>query len=86
MNNQFLKLGLFENKYLVLSLVAGIFIQTIVVIVPTFANVFKLVPLNLIQWIITLLISILPIPIMELQKKVDGSKIGRVIYMEKENA
>lgn len=71
MNNQFLKHGLFENKYLILSLIAGIFIQTIVVVVPAFAVCFKLVPLSVIQWAITLGISILPIPIMELQKKTE---------------
>lgn len=86
MNNQFLKHGLFENKYIILSLIGGIFIQTIVVIVPMFASIFKLVPLDLTQWIITLGISILPIPIMELQKKFDTNKIERVIYIEKENA
>lgn len=75
MNNQYLNHGLFENKYLILSLVAGIFIQTIVVIVPVFAVCFKLVPLNALQWGITLGISILPIPIMELQKKVESKKI-----------
>jgi Cation transporting ATPase, C-terminus. len=85
-NNQFLKHGLFENKYIILSLIGGIFIQTIVVIVPMFASIFKLVPLDLTQWIITLGISILPIPIMELQKKFDTNKIERVIYIEKENA
>lgn len=75
MNNQFSNLGLFENKYLIISLVVGVFIQTIVVIVPGLANIFKLVPLNFIQWITTLIISILPIPIMELQKKVDGNRV-----------
>ena len=63
--------GLFENRYLVGSFILGIFIQTIVVLVPTFANVFEVVPLNFIQWIITIAISILPIPIIELQKKLD---------------
>ena len=63
--------GLFENKYLVGSFILGIFIQTIVVIVPAFANVFEVVPLSLTQWIITIAISILPIPVIELQKKID---------------
>ena len=74
------KSGLFENKYLILSFIIGVFIQTIVVIVPVFANIFKLVPLNLTQWIITLIISILPIPIMELQKKINEIKFGKVIH------
>ena len=63
--------GLFENKYLVGSFVLGIFIQAIVVVVPTFAKVFEVVPLNLTQWIITVAISVLPVPVIELQKKLD---------------
>lgn len=63
--------GLFENKYLVGSFVLGIFIQAIVVVVSTFAKVFEVVPLNLTQWIITVAISILPVPVIELQKKLD---------------
>ena len=63
--------GLFENKYLVGSFVLGIFIQAIVVVVPTFAKVFEVAPLNLTQWIITVAISILPVPVIELQKKLD---------------
>ena len=62
------KVGILENKFLIGSFILGFFVQTIVVIVPTFAEVFKLVPLNKIQWFITIIISILPIPIMELQK------------------
>ena len=64
--------GLFENKYLVGSFVLGIFIQAIVVVIPAFAKVFEVVPLNLTQWIITVAISILPVPVIELQKKFDA--------------
>lgn len=64
--------GLFENKYLVGSFVLGIFVQAIVVVVPAFAKVFEVVPLSLTQWIITIAISILPIPVIELQKKIDS--------------
>ena len=68
--------GIFENKYLVGSFVLGIFIQAIVVVVPTFANVFEVVPLDLTQWIITVAISILPVPVIELQKKLDFKNKG----------
>ena len=64
--------GLFENKYLVGSFVLGIFIQAIVVVIPAFANIFEVVHLNLTQWIITVAISILPVPVIELQKKLDA--------------
>lgn len=70
--------GIFENKYLLGSFILGILIQGIVVVIPAFANVFEVVPLNITQWIITISISILPIPVIELQKKIDfGSKLGK---------
>ena len=79
------KVGIFENKFLIGSFILGVFIQTIVVLVPTFANVFDLVSLNITQWLIVGIISILPIPIMESQKKINEVKFGKVIYREKEN-
>ena len=66
-------IGILENKYLIGSFILGVIIQTIVVIIEPLADIFKLSQLNITQWIITILISILPIPIMELQKKIDKS-------------
>ena len=63
--------GLFENKYLVGSFFAGGFLQIIVVIIPYLANIFSLVPLDLQQWFYCVIISICPIIIMELQKRLD---------------
>ena len=74
------KVGILENKFLIGSFILGVFIQVIVVIVPTFANIFSLVPLTSTQWIIVTVISILPIPIMELQKKVNEIKFGKVLF------
>ena len=62
------KTGLFENKFLVGSFVLGILVQVIVVLIPQLAEIFKLVPLTGLQCGITLVISILPVPIMEIQK------------------
>ena len=76
------KSGLFKNKYLIGSFILGIFIQIIVAIIPNLANIFNLVPLNLTQWIITLIISFMPIPVVELQKKFNEFKFGKVINME----
>ena len=77
------KVGNFENKFLIGSFILGLFVQTIVVVIPTFAEVFKLVPLNQAQWLITLCIAILPIPIVEIQKKVNEWKFGKVVYNTK---
>ena len=74
------KVGILENKFLIGSFILGVLVQTIVVIIPTFANIFDLVPLNNTQWLIVGIISILPIPIMELQKKVNEMKIQNIIY------
>lgn len=54
--------------------------QTVVVIIPSIANVFKLVPLNKIQWMYTAGISILPLVIVEIQKKFNEIKFGKIIY------
>lgn len=74
------KVGIFENKYLIGAFVLGTLLQVSVVMIPTFAGIFKLVPLNETQWIYTLGISILPIIIMEAQKKLNEIKFGKRIY------
>ena len=71
MNNQYLKYGVLENKYLLGAFILGAFMQIIVVIIPSFANVFKLVSLNQTQWLYTLGISVLPLIIVQLQKKLN---------------
>ena len=65
------KTGVFENKFLIGSFILGSFVQVIVVLIPQLAEIFKLVPLTGLQWCITLIISILPVPIMEVQKFFD---------------
>lgn len=74
------KIGVLENKYLVGALVLGVILQVIVVIVSPLAQIFSLVPLTGIQWLYTVLIAIAPIPIVEIQKAVNGYKFGRVVY------
>ena len=74
------KTGIMENKFLIGSFVLGILVQTIVVLIPQLAEIFKLVPLTSAQWIITLIISILPIPIIEIQKFLDKrNSRGKII-------
>ena len=74
------KTGIFDNKYLIGSFILGTIIQAVVVIVPIFANIFSLVPLNYTQWGIVAIISFLPIPIMEFQKKLNEFKFGKTVY------
>ncbi len=79
------KSGIFENKYLVGALILGIILQAGVVCVPALAKIFSLVPLNCIQWIYVALISISPIVIMEMQKKFNEIKFGKIVYGYKES-
>lgn len=78
------KTGILENKFLIGSLVLGVLAQVIVVLIPTLANIFDVVSLNSIQWLITIIISIMPIPIMEVQKMINNRNRGKVIFMEKQ--
>lgn len=77
------KVGILENKFLIGSFILGTIVQTSVVLIPVLAQIFQLVPLNQTQWMITIIISLLPIPIMELQKKLNEIKFGKTIYKEK---
>jgi len=80
------KVGFFENKYLVGALILGTILQVGVVCIPTLANIFNLVALNVTQWIYVALISISPIVIMELQKKFNEIKFGKIVYGYKERS
>ena len=74
------KVGLFENKYLVGAFVLGTVLQLGIVFVPSLAEIFKLTQLNSTQWLITIAISIAPIIIVEIQKKFNELKFGKVVY------
>ena len=74
------KVGIFKNKYLVGAFILGAILQIGVVCVPQIAEIFCAVPLNKVQWIITGIISISPIFIIELQKKINEIVFGKVVY------
>lgn len=76
------KIGILENKFLIGSFLIGTIIQIAVVLIPSLATIFKLVSLNEMQWMITIIISLLPIPIMELQKKLNEDKRNKTIYQQ----
>ncbi len=74
------KVGILENKYLIGAFILGTILTITVVMVPLFANIFKLIPLNLIQWLTVIGISILPIVIVEAQKKLNEVKFGKRVF------
>ena len=71
---------LFNNKYLIGAFILGTILQVGIVFVPVLADLFKLEKLNLVQWGITIIISVMPIIIMEIQKKFDKLKLEKTIF------
>ncbi len=78
------KVGLFHNKYLVGAFIIGLIMQIGIVFVPLLANVFDLVPLTYTQWLYVAGVSISPIIIVELQKKLNENLFGKTVYEYKE--
>ena len=74
------KAGLFKNKYLIGAFLIGTILQVGVVIIPKIADIFDVVPLNNKQWIYTAIISILPLAIVEIQKKINTIRFERPVY------
>ena len=62
------KLGLFKNKYLIFSIIVGIFLQLIIVFVPFLSSVFKVYSLSFKDLAIVFLISLIPFTLNELLK------------------
>ena len=78
------KVGIFNNMYLIGAFIVGMLLQVMVIIIPPIANIFNVVPLNAIQWLYIILISILPIILIEIQKKINEVHFGKIIYSKRE--
>lgn len=74
------KAGLFKNKYLIGAFLIGTILQVGVVVIPKIADIFDVVLLNNKQWIYTAIISILPLVIVEIQKKINTIRFERSVY------
>ena len=74
------KAGLFKNKYLIGAFLIGTILQVGVVVIPKIADIFDVVLLNNKQWIYTAIISILPLVIVEKQKKINTIRFERPVY------
>lgn len=53
-------------------------------LIPTVRGIFSLVPLNLVQWIFIAGITLVPVVVMELQKKLNEIVFGKPVYEYKE--
>lgn len=60
--------GIFTNRYLVMSAIAGVILQTSVVMIPAVAAVFKTAALDMTQWGVVVLLSLMPLLLVEIEK------------------
>ncbi len=84
MKNLFSKYGILENKYLVGAFLIGTILQVGVVMINPVARIFALVPLNATQWFYTISISLVPLLVVEMQKKWNERKFGKIVYRREE--
>jgi len=68
-NKSLLSINIFNNKKLIGSFIVCAFLQISVITIPTLANIFKVIPLDLFRWVIVIALSFAPIILVELQKK-----------------
>lgn len=64
------KVGLFTNKLLILSILAGVALQVSLLYIPALSRVFTVYPLNLQDWKWIILLSIMPLILNEIIKLV----------------
>ena len=74
------EIGIFKNKYLNLAFIAGIILQISVVTIKPIASIFKVVNLSFTAWCITIIISLMPLIIIEFRKKVHEILFGKRVY------
>ena len=68
------QIGFFKNKWLLASIAFGILLQFSIITIPFTANIFKVYSLSLYDWVIVILISLIPFLINELMKVLFKSK------------
>lgn len=62
------EIGIFENKYLILAIITGIFLQIGVISIAPIAKVFKVTSLDTAHWSIVIGLSLIPFAVNELVK------------------
>ena len=67
-----------------MAFLLGVIMQVGIIIIPSVREIFGLSMLNNIQWLVVAGISLLPILIMELQKKINEVLFGNTVYEYKE--
>lgn len=68
------RIGVWSNYRLNMAFIICFVLQVGVVMVPWIADIFRVIPMNIMQWGIVIGLSIAPIPIIELQKWINGHR------------
>ena len=63
------KTGILGNTKLIFAFIIGLVMQISVISIPFLAEIFKAVPLNSLQWLIVALLSIVPLFVVEIEKR-----------------
>ncbi|WP_310605004.1 cation-translocating P-type ATPase [Anaerosporobacter sp.] len=72
-NKSIFKIGIFSNiKHVLSFIVCSILLSTVIMFEP-FADIFKVIPLNMKQWILVVILSFVPIIVVEMQKGVNNT-------------
>lgn len=67
-----IKAGLFKNPYLAGAFLLGLILEIAVITIPSVSSIFEVTALSAWQWILTGILSIMPLFIVELQKAVSS--------------
>lgn len=62
------KIGLFSNMYLIYAMIVGIGLQMAVIYTPPIARMFNVIPLTLTDWVLVIILSLIPLVINEIIK------------------
>ena len=63
------KTGILGNTKLIFAFIIGLVMQISVISIPFLAEIFKAVPLNSLQWLIVAVLSIVPLFVVEIEKR-----------------
>lgn len=76
-------IGIFTNGKLLISFIICTFMQVVVISFEPLAAIFDVTPLTGIQWLIVFALSMMPILVIELQKKVNRSDEPKATYSKR---
>jgi Ca2+-transporting ATPase len=66
-----IRAGAFSNKYLNMSIVIGILVQVLTVMVPGLRTILRTASLGFEQWIIVIILSLIPVSVNEIYKAIN---------------